>query len=243
MQNQSKAPMYKSMYKNIKEKIEKELYPVGMFLPTEEQLQKEYSVSRTTVRRAISLLQADGLISVKQGYGTEIVRNKVSQCLNSITSVSESLKSMGRKVGVASMHIERVFASYDLAEELKVEVGEPIILINRIQTSDDEPITIAKNYIPERIVPGLYEEKENITSLYQYIKERYGLEITKVMDRISAVCADFDESVALKVEPKCALIVVRRVCYAGSLPFEVDYVKIVASKYEYKNYFEKEEQK
>jgi GntR family transcriptional regulator len=141
------------------------------------------------------------------------------------------------------MHIERVFASYDLAEELKVDVGEPIILINRIQTSDDEPITIAKNYIPERLVPGLYEEKENITSLYQYIKERYGLEITKVMDRISAACADFDESVALQVEPKCALIVVRRVCYAGALPFEVDYVKIVASKYEYKNYFEKEEQK
>ena len=135
MNNQSKMPMYKSMYRNIKERIEKELYPIGMFLPTEEELQKEFAVSRTTVRRAISLLQADGLISVKQGYGTEIVRNKVSQCLNSITSVSESLKNMGRHVGVASMHIERVFASYDLAEELKVDVGEPIILINRIHKS------------------------------------------------------------------------------------------------------------
>ena len=73
-----------------------------MFLPTEDELQKEFAVSRTTVRRAISLLQADGLISVKQGYGTEIVRNKVSQCLNSITSVSESLKSMGRFLGLST---------------------------------------------------------------------------------------------------------------------------------------------
>jgi DNA-binding GntR family transcriptional regulator len=212
-----------------------------MFLPTEEDLQKEYSVSRTTVRRAISLLQSDGLIKVKQGYGTEIVRNKVSQSLNSITSVSESLRKMGHEVGVSNMHIERINASYTLAEELNINVGEPVILINRIQTCDGAPITVAKNYIPEKYVPGFIDVNENIVSLYQYLNERYSINITRVEDRISASNATFDEAVALNCEPKSALIVVRRVCYISEQPLEIDYVKIIASKYEYKNYFDKED--
>ena len=233
-------PIYKSMYRDIKDKIEKELYSVGMLLPTEEELQKEYSVSRTTVRRAISLLQADGLIKVKQGYGTEIVRSKVSQCLNSITSVSGSLSKTGHAVGVNGMHIERIRASYELAEELGIRSGEPVILVNRIQTSDGAPIAIAKNYIVEKYVPGLLEEKEDITSLYQYLNDRYSINITRVEDRISASAATFDEAIALNCDPKSALIIVRRVCYTSGEPFEVDFVKIIASKYEYKNYFDSE---
>ena len=240
MENKSKMPFYKSMYENIKEKIEKELYPVGMLLPTEEELQKEYSVSRTTVRRAIALLQKDGFIKVRQGYGTEIVRSKVTQCLNTITSVSESLRQKGCEVGAANMHIERVYATYELAEELKLKVGDPVILISRIQTSDGAPITIAKNYIAEKYVPGLIDEKENIVSLYRYINEKYSLGITKVEDRLSACSATFDEAVALGIEPRTALIVVRRVCYTSGQPFEVDFVKIIASKYEYRNVFDSE---
>ena len=240
MEGKSKIPFYKSMYKNIKEKIEKELYPVGMLLPTEEELQMEYSVSRTTVRRAISLLQADGLIKVRQGYGTEIVRSKVSQCLNTITSVSESLRQRGCEVGVSNMHIERVYATYELADELKVEVGEPIILISRIQTSDGAPIAIAKNYIIEKYAPSLINEKENIVSLYKYLNEKYSIGITRVEDSLSACSAGFDEAVALGIEPKSALILVKRVCHTLGHPFEVDIVKIIASKYEYKNIFDTE---
>lgn len=241
MSMESKMPMYKSMYRDIKEKIEKELYPVGMQLPTEEELQEEYSVSRTTVRRAISLLKEDGLIKVKQGCGTEIVKRKVSQCLNSITSVSESLGRMGHEVGVASMHIERIEANYELAEKLQVKPGDGIILISRIQTSDGAPITIAKNYIPEDLVPGILLEKENIVGLYNYLNDHYSISITRISDRISACSATFDEAVALGIEPKSALIVVHRICYMGGRPCEVDNVKIIASKYEYKNDFEKDD--
>ena len=236
-----KLHIYMRVYRSIKDKIENETYPVGMLLPTETELQKEYGVSRATIRHTIALLQNDGLIRVKQGYGTEIIRKKVSQSMNSITSVSESLRKAGHDVGASKMYIERVYATPELAEELKLNIGDPLVLINRIQTSDGKPITIAKNYIPEKIVPGLLDHKDTIISLYSYIKEKYSIDITKVHDRISASAATFDEAIALDVEPKCALIVIKRICYTGSVPFEVDFVKIIASKYEYDNFFELED--
>jgi len=233
-----KTPRYLDLYQDIKRKIEEEVYSVGVFLPTEHELQDAYGVSRTTVRKAIAKLQAEGLILVKQGYGTEIIRRKVSQSLNGITSVSESLKKSGYEVGVSAMHVERISANYELAKELNLNAGDPVILISRIQTADGNPVAVAKNYIPEKFVPGIIDAKDSIVSLYQYLKDRYGINITRVEDRIGAVSATFDESIALNVEPKSALIIVRRICYQGSVPFEVDFVKINAKKYEYRNNFE-----
>lgn len=233
-----KIPIYKDMYMKLKLKIENELYKKGTLLPSEEELQKEYNVSRTTVRKAIALLQGDGLIEVKQGYGTEILRNRVSQYLNNISSVSECLKHTGYVVGVRNMHIERIAATNILAEALHIDVGEPVILISRIQTADNAPITIAKNYIPEKYVPGITQEKDDIISLYKYLDDKYSIKMTKITDSISACNATFEEAIALEVEPKDALIIVRRACYSNNLLVEVDYVKIVANKYEYKNQFE-----
>lgn len=238
MKKEPKIPIYISMYKNIKDKIEKKIYPIGMFLPCEEELQKEYNVSRTTVRHAVALLQKEGLVCVQQGCGTEVVRNKISQTLNDITSVSQSLKNMGYEVGVSSMFMERIFATHELANELMVPEGEPLILISRIQTANGTPIAIAKNYIIEKFVPGILNEEENIVSLYKYIENKYSLRITKVRDRIGADSANFDESISLNIDTKSALIVVRRVCFTNDIPFEVDYVKIIADKYEYRNDFE-----
>lgn len=231
-------PLYKEMYQSIKKKIEDELYKKGTLLPTEEQLRMEYNASRTTVRRAIALLQEEGLIKVQQGYGTEVIRSRTAQPLDDISSVSQSLCRSGYAVGVQNMCMKRILADSILAAELQIAPGEPVILIRRIQTADGIPITIAKNYIPEKLVPDLAEEKECIISLYQYLKAHYGIRITKISDRLSACNASAKEAEELMVEPKSALIIVRRVCYQDSVPFEVDYVKIVASKYEYKNEFE-----
>ena len=37
----------------------------------------------------------------------------------------------------------------------------------------------------------------------------------------------------LQIEPGRALITIRRVCYSGNVPIEVDDVKIIADKYEF----------
>src|SRR5262245_31044202 len=42
-------------------------YPVGTALPSERDLTVEYDVSRTTVREALRILAADGLVEVRRG--------------------------------------------------------------------------------------------------------------------------------------------------------------------------------
>jgi len=49
-------------------------YPVGTLLPPEPELERIYSVSRTTVRRAIAKLSEEGYVQVRQGYGTMVLK-------------------------------------------------------------------------------------------------------------------------------------------------------------------------
>ena len=54
------AKRYQKIVDYIKEKIDSTAWPVGYKLPREVDLCTEFDVSRTTIRRALSVLVADG---------------------------------------------------------------------------------------------------------------------------------------------------------------------------------------
>jgi len=225
-------PAYKRVYTSIREQITSKKYDVGAILPPEPELEKEFSVSRTTVRRAIELLVRDGFLSVRQGFGTQVISRKAVQNLNKFSSISESLAKDGRTIGLKSCYIERVGASERIANLLGVPVHTPVICVHRIKTSDGKPISLTKNYILEQLVPGM-DLREPIHHLYEYLKERYGITYSGSRDMISACNASFEQAQLLEIQPMAALLSVCRVCYIGTRPCEVDIVNISAELFEY----------
>lgn len=234
-------PAYKRVYNSIREQITGKKYDIGSILPPEPELEKEFGVSRTTVRKAIELLVRDGFLSVRQGFGTQVISRKAVQNLNKFSSISESLAKEGRKIGLRSCYIEKVGASEEIANMLGVPVRTPLICIHRIKTSDGKPISLTKNYILEQMVPGM-DLHEPIDHLYAYLKERYGITYSGSRDMISASNASFEQAQLLEIQPMGALLSVRRVCYMGTRPCEVDIVSIIADLFEYEVFVGEENQ-
>src|ERR1041384_2503432 len=54
------------------ERVVRGFHPPGTSLPAEPVLCESFSVSRTVVREAVKLLQAKGLVQVRQGAGTVV---------------------------------------------------------------------------------------------------------------------------------------------------------------------------
>lgn len=225
-------PAYMRVYHSIRSQIMDKKYDVGAILPPEPELEKAFGVSRTTIRRAIEMLAREGVLSVRQGFGTQVVSRKAVQNLNEFTSISESLAQKGHKIGLRSCFIEKVGASEKIANLLGVQPRTPLICVHRIRTSDGFPISISKNFILEQLVPGI-DAHTRISHLYDYLKEKYGISYTGSRDTISACSATFEQAQLLEIEPKTALLHVQRVCYLGSRPCEVDIVNIIADLYEY----------
>ena len=65
----SMIPMYKQIVNLLNEKIEKGELEPGDKLPSEAELMEAYSVSRITIRSAISELEEDGLVIRSRGKG------------------------------------------------------------------------------------------------------------------------------------------------------------------------------
>lgn len=228
-----KTPAYIRVYNSLRSRILEGDYAIGDLLPPEPELEKQFMVSRTTVRKAVEMLSREGLVEAKQGKGTHVLDYTTTQNINQVTSLSETLKERGYTVYSKQMHIDQIPATARLAREMGVEVDSPVVRIQRLQFADDLPIAIFKNYlIPER-VPNIQNYAGKFSSLYDFLEDHYSLMIDRACDRISARSATFEEAEMLHVPVGTALIYLTRIYSSGNLIIGVDHCRILGSKYEF----------
>ncbi|MCT4599083.1 MAG: GntR family transcriptional regulator [Vallitalea sp.] len=227
-----KVPAYMNVYALLKKKINNNVYEVGEFLPPEKELEKEYDVSRTTIRRAIELLAREGFVLVQQGRGTEVLDVNFSQYLNGVTSISETLRKQGCIVKPRNVCIDVIVPSSSVAKALGVKNTEEVIRIQRVQLADDIPIAIMENYISKQLVPNIEKESYRIISLYKFLESEYGIVLESAVDKIFAKNANFMEAEILQIPYERALICMKRTTYCKNKPITYDYLKIRADKYQ-----------
>ena len=71
-----RVPVVSQVEEKIRELIESKKYTEGMKLPTENELCQSMKVGRGTVREALRLLQAKGLVEIKPGRGAFVAEDK-----------------------------------------------------------------------------------------------------------------------------------------------------------------------
>ena len=234
----SKIPAYRKVYTMLKQNIRDQVYPVGSLLPTEAELEKKFGVSRTTVRKAVSMLVADGYLQAKQGKGTEVLDVSTTQRLNGISSVTETLKEKGYKVTTQGMWIQKVPAPEPVAAALNIPVGEVVYQLQRVQCADGTPIALMTNYLRVNLIPGFEQHLNAFVGLYSFLEKQYKIVFRDAVETLTAVAADFTESQILHVEVGFPLLCSKRVTRNESGPVEYSIIKLVADKYEYSVYLQ-----
>lgn len=234
----TKIPVYRRVYYDLKNTIRDGLYPVGAFLPTEPELEKHYAVSRITIRKAISLLAAEGYVKAIQGKGTVVLPVSTTQKLNSISSITETLKSQGFTVTTQGAYAELVPAPAKVAMELQIKEGESIYCLQRVQCADNVPCALMTNYIKANLVPDFEKYIGTFTGLYNFLEEKYHIVFVDAVERLSAIPATFTDAQVLHVKVGYPLLCSKRTCNTTSGPFEYSINKLVADKYEYSVYLQ-----
>jgi GntR family transcriptional regulator, arabinose operon transcriptional repressor len=72
------VPLYRRVYRHLKDRVEKGEYRNNEMLPSEHYLSEIFQVSRVTVRQALACLEKEKYITRKRGYGTEVVKPSIS---------------------------------------------------------------------------------------------------------------------------------------------------------------------
>lgn len=231
-----KIPRYLIVFNSLKRQIENLEYQIGDNLPPEPVLEKQFNVSRTTIRKAVEMLAEQGFVNIQQGRGTKILDFKATQKLQYVTSFSETLKEQGFEVVHRVGPVESVSPPKQVAEQLSVNESDELTMISRVTLANGIPIALMKNYLLPEMVPNIREKAGNMQSLYSLLEQEYHIYIDAAIDYISATMATREEGRLLEVKAGEPLLVVRRVSYRSGEPIEYADLRIIADRYEYSVY-------
>ncbi len=109
----------------------------GDRIPSEPELARRRTVSRSSMRAAITMLEEDGIVSRKHGSGTYVTyRPALPHDLGRNFGVSSLIRSTGMQPGTVEESWGTVPAPPSVAEALEVPEGEPITSLRRVRTAD-----------------------------------------------------------------------------------------------------------
>lgn len=225
-------PLYRQVQAALADRIA--TMQVGDVLPSEPELEREFGVSRITVRRAVENLVQEGVLAKRQGFGTLVREPTSTQDVGRIYSWSHEMRRRHVEASSRLLSLTLRDAPAQVAEELELGPDERVVEMTRVRLVKGSPIALMVNYLRERYVPGLVERGLPGESLYDELTERYGLELATGTETIRARNATDVEASLLATEPGAALLSVRRrTCLRGDVPFEVVEMAARGDKYEY----------
>lgn len=201
-------------------------------LPSERALMSTHGVSRMTVRRALSLLVADGLVYRRRGSGTYVADPAMITKTLSLTSFSEDVRERGMTPGVATQEVRWVPAEADVAAELGLSPGVPVVHLARVRTADGIPLCIEDVWLAADLVPPDFAAR-TVESLYGTLG-CLGLEPQTASQTIRATVVNVEQAALLDVPAHSAAFSVSRVtCSADGRPIERAHSLYRADRYDF----------
>jgi len=221
----SEIPLYFQLKRIFLDRIKKRIYKVNEVIPSELEIQKQFSVSRITVRRAIAELEREGYLNRKPGKGTFITKyriEKVTQELNDISGWTETLKGMGIKPNTVKKEIIQVIPPKEITIALNLGPNEKVTKIKRWRTGNDIPFCIMTNYILSYLVPNIDKIDWKCESLYRIYEEKYNINFGMARETVEAKTATKEEVLFLNISLESPVLTITRITYnTNNRPFEV----------------------
>src|SRR6266496_4368084 len=142
-------PLYQQIYQLLRHRMVTGEYQTGSKIPSENELCRELSVSRVTVREALRELVRRGMLMKVHGKGAFVTADSPRRLQPvKYAGFLEDLQERVLKLTVTDVEVRPVAASPDIAAALGLEPGADIIRIRRLRHIDDEPFSFTVNYLP-----------------------------------------------------------------------------------------------
>ncbi|MGB5369949.1 MAG: GntR family transcriptional regulator, partial [Flavobacteriaceae bacterium] len=140
-----KRRKYLQIQDYIKKRIQTGKYPVGTYLPSENEICAQFSTTRTTVRRALEELVKEGFVEKEHGKGSRVLERRKSLGLLTVKGFSEVTDYQVKTVVLQEPKIGDwgALISFPLSA---AEKNAPCVYFQRVRYLEDRPIVLEHNW-------------------------------------------------------------------------------------------------
>ncbi len=214
----SPVPLYHQLAEQLIAAISDGTLRPGDAFENELAMSDRLSLSRPTVRRAISELVNKGLLVRRRGIGTTVANQMVHRKAE-LTSLYDDLIREGRTPRTDVLSLNCSTQDDRAAEALGLPLGTPLVSIVRLRYAGDAPLAILRNWLPPAM-DDLTEDQLVTDGLYAVLRAR-GIRPTVARQRIGARNATAEERRTLHMSKAEPLVTMTRSAYdADGSPVE-----------------------
>jgi GntR family transcriptional regulator len=173
-------PLYKEVKRLLTQSLIEGEWPAGAALPSETRLAQRFNVSIGTLRKAIDELVAERIVTRHQGRGTFVATHNANRLM---------------------FHFFHIVAA-----------GDAVLRIRNLLSLGGAPVILDDIVVPQARFPRLTEKiftaRDN--TIYHLYQTRYGINVLRSSERLSAVLADADAARLLKLKKGAPLLAINR---------------------------------
>ena len=208
-----KESKYVTIYKEWKEKIESGQIAEGERLPTESSLMESYQVSRDTVRKSLNLLEQNGYIQRGRGRASLVMpKQRYTFPLSEIASFQEVNKLSNAHAEKEVVNLDILQDSHKIKKIFQQSVNGEVYELIRVRRMKDEAVILDKDYFVRDVVPRL-PLNECKVSVYRYLEEELGLQISYAVKEITVQKANAEDYELLDMGDYNMVVVVKSHTY------------------------------
>jgi len=203
-------PKYHRVYLVLRQRIRDGAFGYDGGFPSEQELTRDFGVSRITIRKALDRLEREGAIDRQRGRGT-FVKSRAADAMvsASLSGSIENLITMGLHTQVEVVSFEYVPATAAVAAQLEIEPGAEVQRVVRIRSHAGRPFSHLTTHVPAEIGRAYTADDMRETPLLLLL-ERARVEIVSGEQTITARLAEPEVARLLKIEPGEALLGITR---------------------------------
>ncbi|MEB4677056.1 GntR family transcriptional regulator [Enterobacteriaceae bacterium G50] len=210
--------IYKSIADKLRLRLNSSDYSVGSPLPAEKILAKEFGVARMTIRKAVDMLIAWGLVVRRHGSGTYVARKDVHHETTNLEGLAEVLRQQGKEVVSKVLVFEVMPAPPAIASQLRIQINERIYFSRRVRYVDGKPLMLEDSYMPVKLFRTLsLGHLEG--SKFDYIEKECGITISGNYESLTPVLADRQLAQSMNVPEQTPLLRITSLSYSDSGEF------------------------
>ena len=226
------TPLYQVVAEALRAKIRASELRPGDRLPTEHELMEQYRVSRNTVRLALNLLTAEGLVTGGRGRAGRVVRLRELITIH-VAHVDDPGQANEDRPFIDAVHdhgfqptqeieVGLRRAPDDIAEKLGLPRDATVVLRSRLRFLDHDACSVADSYYPYDLVKdtAIMEPHDIKPGAIALLAER-GWVQNRYVDEVSTRMPTPDEARRLGLSSGIPVLFQIRTGYVNDQPIRV----------------------
>jgi len=232
--SENHMPLYIDLAKIVKNRIAENKYQIGTKIPSEMELQKEFSVSRTTVRKALKVLSDENYLIKLPGKGTFVSdkRNEIETQNQKFSSLTDSAAKTGKKISNRLISIKSITGDDEQNTFLQTNAQQQIIEIKRLRYIDDIPFCLEWIWLAPKY--SAIKDEDLDMPLYKILRKKFHINPGKGKKTFKIAFANREESFLLNVDEKTPLMRIKDLVYDDhNFPLHITQEIIRSDKFTY----------